>query len=325
MPSPTRRADGPRPRLRTRLRAGRVRPPHRARSGAPPGPALYTPRRGRFVLVVVLVALVCAAGIALYLNERSSREREQFAGPEVGSDYVTVEVIVQRVDPSALALTAKVIVSPEGALASPDNPLAPTAELVVETTSLDRALLRFPAGQRINAETIPFTLLTGRVSDYPFDRYQTLLGFEATFGGRPVPMVLSLVNADPFFLVRGRGGAAVTENAVVVTERLTRSRSTFILAWFMIVAMWALALSVLTAAWVIVTQRRGLVWPALGWMAATLFALVGMRNAAPGSPPIGSLLDYAAFFWAEAVIATALAVVVAQGARAERRTAAPPG
>lgn len=39
-------------------------------------------------------------------------------------------------------------------------------------------------------------------------------------------------------------------------------------------------------------------------MAATLFALVGMRNAAPGGPPIGSPIDYIAFFWAEAIIAT---------------------
>ena len=59
-------------------------------------------------------------------------------------------------------------------------------------------------------------------------------------------------------------------------------------------------------------------WPALGWMAATLFALIGMRNAAPGSPPIGSLIDYAAFFWAEAIVAGSLTYVAATGIRAER-------
>ncbi|MFG2904274.1 DUF4436 family protein [Kitasatospora sp. NPDC048286] len=104
---------------------------------------------------------------------------------------------------------------------------------------------------------------------------------------------------------------------VLVTERISRSRSTFILAWFMMAAMWALALSVLVAAWLIVRQRRGIVWPALGWMAATLFALVGMRNAAPGNPPIGSLLDYAAFFWAELLVAVGLTTVVVRGARIE--------
>ncbi|WP_223244548.1 DUF4436 family protein [Streptomyces sp. CBMA156] len=52
-------------------------------------------------------------------------------------------------------------------------------------------------------------------------------------------------------------------------------------------------------------------------MAATLFALVGLRNAAPGSPPIGSLLDYAAFFWAELLVAVGLTMVVVRGARIE--------
>jgi len=56
---------------------------------------------------------------------------------------------------------------------------------------------------------------------------------------------------------------------------------------------------VLGAALTIVSKGMGLVWPAMGWMAATLFALVGFRNAAPGSPPIGALIDYGAFFWAE--------------------------
>jgi Domain of unknown function (DUF4436) len=100
--------------------------------------------------------------------------------------------------------------------------------------------------------------------------------------------------------------------------RITRSRGTLILAWFMVAAMWALAVSVLCAARILVARGQGLVWPALGWMAATLFALIGMRNAAPGAPPIGSLIDYAAFFWAEVIIAGSLTYVAATGIRAER-------
>ncbi|MFI2611359.1 DUF4436 family protein [Kitasatospora sp. NPDC018619] len=64
-------------------------------------------------------------------------------------------------------------------------------------------------------------------------------------------------------------------------------------------------------------QRRVIVRPALGWTAATLVALVGMRDAAPGSPPIGSLPDYAAFFWAVLPVALGPTMVVAGGARIE--------
>ncbi|MEV8529106.1 DUF4436 family protein [Streptomyces sp. NPDC052000] len=51
----------------------------------------------------------------------------------------------------------------------------------------------------------------------------------------------------------------------------------------------------------------------MGGVAATLFALVGMHNAAPGIPPAGSLFDYASFFWAELLIAAGLCAVVVQG------------
>ncbi|HEV7974050.1 DUF4436 family protein [Amycolatopsis sp.] len=61
----------------------------------------------------------------------------------------------------------------------------------------------------------------------------------------------------------------------------------------------------------------GLVWPAFGFMAATLFALAGFRNLAPGLPPIGSLLDYAAFLWAEVIIALNVVVSVVSGAVTE--------
>ncbi|MEU3688474.1 DUF4436 family protein [Streptomyces narbonensis] len=53
------------------------------------------------------------------------------------------------------------------------------------------------------------------------------------------------------------------------------------------IAVWALDLSVLTGAWFLVTRRKGLTRAALGWMAATPFALAAFRNTAPGTPPIG--------------------------------------
>ncbi|GGO38497.1 hypothetical protein GCM10012286_13600 [Streptomyces lasiicapitis] len=52
-------------------------------------------------------------------------------------------------------------------------------------------------------------------------------------------------------------------------------------------------------------------------MAATLFALAAFRNTAPGTPPIGSLLDYVAFLWAETLIAFCAITVVVMGLRRE--------
>ncbi|MEU3572509.1 DUF4436 family protein [Kitasatospora sp. NPDC036755] len=237
-------------------------------------------------------------------------------GAAPGPDVLEVDVTLQRVDAASQTLTAKILVQPHGALARPESLLVPAGDVVLETTSLEQTTLKYPAGQQIGSSVVTFNLLDGRVSDYPFDHYNAYVGFQATVGGQPAPVVIGLTEADPFFVFR-RANEEDDGLGVVVTERISRSRSTFILAWFMMAAMWALALSVLVAAWLIVRQRRGIVWPALGWMAATLFALVGMRNAAPGNPPIGSLLDYAAFFWAELLVAVGLTMVVVRGARVE--------
>lgn len=126
---------------------------------------------------------------------------------------------------------------------------------------------------------------------------------------------MTLTNNDALFSAAVDGSTA--DGAAVFDVGLERSGSTFASARFMMGAMWALAVSVLVGGWFLVTRRRGLTWPALGWMAATLFALAAFRNTAPGAPPVGSLLDYVAFFWAEAIIALCIVVVVVTGIRAE--------
>ena len=135
-------------------------------------------------------------------------------------------------------------------------------------------------------------------------------------------MSLILDDTDPSFALAVRPNQ-LTPGAVFLDVTLSRSRSTLIFAWFMMLVMWALALTVAAAARVQVNQRRALTWPALGWMAATLFALTAFRNAAPGSPPVGSVLDYAAYLWAEFIVAISLVVTVVAGIRNETGSVAP--
>ena len=124
---------------------------------------------------------------------------------------------------------------------------------------------------------------------------------------------------DPFFHIATVDGG-YQKDAVDLTVHVSRAQGSKFLAGFMMVVMWALALSVLGGAWILVSKRRGLVWPALGWMAATLFALAGLRNTAPGAPPIGCVLDYAAFFCAELLTAVGVVAVSVAGVITERKS-----
>jgi hypothetical protein len=272
------------------------------------------------VPLIVLTGLV-TAGLLLYRSDRDSQQLQYQTGDSQSADRLDLQVTIEKMSPATQQLTLRVAAIPQGPLAAGPDSIAPAHDLTVDTTSQATPVLRYPAGQP--ARTAELTVdATGIVSDYPFDRYRAAIGFAASADGTAVPVTLTMDDADPSFTARiTQGGqSAAGYTFFQVTE--SRSRSTLILALMMMAIMWALALTVAAASRVLVRDRRGLIFPAMGWMAATLFALAAFRNAAPGSPPVGAVFDYAAYLWAELIVAVSLVVVTATGIRNE--AAAPP-
>ncbi|KRB77479.1 hypothetical protein ASE03_00080 [Kitasatospora sp. Root187] len=284
-------------------------------TGARPG------RSRGYLLVLVLVAALVAAGVGLYLNERESHRQPRQLGSEIVGDGVELEITAQEVDVVAQEVTLYTVLVPHGSLAAAPGSLAFSRAVEVTVASLTASTLRTTAGQVATPQPVTIGLYGGTPTDYPFDRYRLSVDWSATDRGAPLPVAITFTDADPFFTARATDESEADGEARL-SAVIGRSRSTYILAWFMIAAMWALALAVLGGAQVLIRKRRPLVWPAMGWMAATLFALVGLRNAARGAPPIGSVIDYVAFFWAEGIIAASLACTVAFGLRSStgRRT-----
>lgn len=255
-----------------------------------------------------------AGGLGLYLSERDSREATWTVGDTRSPNRVDLIADVQKLDPGSRTLNVSVFPEAQGDLASGATL---SKELTLQTTSLERnGEVVYPAHQRVSFSRLRMPA-EGIVTDYPFDRYSSTIGFSVLSAGKPVPVSLSLRDTDPFFHVKVQkreAGPGYAAFEVLVT----RSRGSLILCWLMMIIMWALALAVLAATWILVGQRRGLVWPAMAWMAATLFALVSFRNAAPGSPPIGSVFDYGAFLWAELIVAASLVVATTAGVNKEK-------
>ncbi|AUG80505.1 hypothetical protein CFP65_5823 [Kitasatospora sp. MMS16-BH015] len=274
--------------------------------------------RSRFVVGLVLLAVLCSAGIALYLNERDTRQQAHELALPTSGDWVELDVTAQEIDPGTGAMSLYVVPVPHGGLAKDAELGSFTRQVDIVVRSTARTDLRATPGEAATPKPVSANLYDGTETDYPFDRYRFALSFTASDAAGSVPVGLVFADSDPFFFVRPTGDQ-LGSGEVLLSGRISRARSTFILSWFMIVAMWALALAVLAGAEVLRRSRQGMVWPSLGWMAATLFALIGMRNAAPGSPPIGSLMDYVSFFWAEGIIAASLVFTVVSGSRVEHR------
>ncbi|GCD96087.1 DUF4436 family protein [Embleya hyalina] len=284
----------------------------------PSRPSWSRGRPAAAVAAALALGVVLVVGVWLQVGERmalDTRHRASSSAP----DRVDVRASVQRVDATARELVLRLLVTPRGSLAEDDGS-APAVGLSLQTSPEVRGDLNFPAHTRISTVDLQVALGGGSVSDYPFDDYRTVLEFAAQAGGRPVPVNMTLSNSDALFAL---DVDASTDDGVAVFDLgIERSGTVLLFGVFMMVAMWALAIAVLIGARTLVVGRRGLVWPALGWMAATLFALAAFRNTAPGSPPIGSLLDYLAFLWAEAIVAASLTVTVLVGAAVENRATA---
>ncbi|MER7171539.1 DUF4436 family protein [Streptomyces mesophilus] len=274
-------------------------------------------RTVRHVIVFVLALCAAATGILLYFDERDTRQSVHRAGDVAARDGILVKASLQKVDPVARELLFRVNVYPQGRLQDPSDELTPVRDLTVYTSSLIRGTLRFKGGERVTTQVVAIPIDDGAITNYPFDRYDARVGFSAAGGDRQLPVGLEFHDVDPFFSPRVTHNSQDSEVASLDLD-VRRSRSTFILAWLMMFIMWGLALAVLAATWFVIDHRKGLVWAAMSWMAATLFALAGFRNAAPGNPPFGSLIDYAAFLWAEGVIALCLVAVAAFGIRVEK-------
>ncbi len=236
-------------------------------------------------------------------------------------DRVDVEAVVQSVDAAGRELVLRVWVTPRGTLGEADG-AAPVADLSLQTSGATLSDLEFAAHERLATRDVRVALTGGSISDYPFDTYDTDIAFRAQLGGEQVPVRMLFSNNDTLFSASAQPASSRQE--AVVALGLARSGSLLVFAGFMMVVMWALAASVLIGAWYLTTSREGLVWPGLAWMAATLFALAAFRNTAPGTPPIGCVLDWFAFLWAETVIALCLITVVITGVtKAVRQDAAP--
>jgi len=266
---------------------------------------------------VLLVPALCAGGIVLYLNERAVEHEAAAIGDTAAPNRVELFVTAEQVNAAQRRVQLRVEVIPLGTLAAPNGVNTPAKPISLFSTSPTHSEVEFRAGRSAPAQDLEVSLYGGTISDYPFDGYDAEIAFAAVVDGKQVPISMSFSDIDPFFRFSTLDSSA-TNRVVDLIEHVSRAQGTKLMAVFMMVVMWALALSVLAGAWILVSRRRGLVWPALGWMAATLFALAGLRNTAPGTPPIGCVLDYAAFFWAEILTTVGVVSAVLWGVLAER-------
>lgn len=263
---------------------------------------------GGAVLIVML-----AASLGMYYPTRTAENAARLSGDATIPDRIDVTAWVTHIDTTNGTVSVSISsLEPHGSFADEsgmfrnDVHLNASTSLSAPSVSVKRGEVAPDIDERFG--------LTGVVTDYPFDRYTATLDIRILdSAGNEVPTAITLFSTDPFFAMSDSD-----DDTGLINLTFTRSTPTMVYAVFVMVLMLGLAIAAATAAYYILHGRRGLLFPACSMMAAMLFALVPLRNAVPGNPPIGSVIDFGSFFIAEIVISVSLIASVIIGHHFER-------
>ncbi len=266
------------------------------------------PSRGasarRILIALVVLLAVIAASVIGYIASRHSTNQQSYFGDFDNPDRVEVTAWITRVDAAAQALSMTIIdVRPFGSLADTAGNFAQDATLFTDAVGTWRAQIN--AGDSAPDLDQRITL-AGTATDYPFDRYTTDLELHvADADGNELPTAVTVLNTDSFFQV-SMAQASAPSGGTMINLNIRRSMPTLVFAVFIMVLMLGLAGAAAVAAHYVLYWKRGLVWGACSMLAGILFALIPLRNAVPGDPPVGSIIDFGSFFIAEAIISLSL-------------------
>jgi len=125
-----------------------------------------------------------------------------------------------------------------------------------------------------------------------------------------IPVGVDFEGSIPGFKIDAAKSRDSDEDLVGIEMTIARASTTKFFSLFVMVMMWGLTISVLLLTLSCVLRGRKVELAMFSFTAALLFAFAAVRNAQPGTPPIGTYSDFISFFWAEVIIALCLVVLV---------------
>jgi hypothetical protein len=295
--------------------------------------------RGR-IAVIVGVALLVALYIVVVALYAVSGQVEGPSRPDPDGRHVQLEIQPQSVDAVGQRIPATLEVTSGGSL-DPDNVergsipvLSDDLEVLVTGTDGTRNVT-FPADQVLSPVSLRF-IADGEVERWPFDTYTVT---STIFAYRTVDGVAQRLAAPEVFATGSVPGWTMTADledlhatietdagrvpvdTLVITAH--RSGATIAFGIVLLALMVAMPVLVLIVAITVFRGRRKVEASFMSWMGAMLFATIPLRTFLPGSPPIGSWVDFTIVLWVIGALIAGLAIYVAAWLRWSTPAAVP--
>jgi hypothetical protein len=209
--------------------------------------------------------------------------------------------------------------SPKGSFLSPDGAtLARDLDLYIASAT-GKNVHEFKKGKRMNPVEAVVEIYDGEPMDYPFDSHTAELTFffepaaakgGETGGTESVPVAVEMHGSVAGLRIDTEYAKENTPDHPVIDVSIQRATTAIFFSVFIMVAMWALTVGVIFLVFRVFAGHRKIEISMFSFLGALLFAFPALRNSQPGTPPIGTLSDFIAFFWAEVIIALSLLSVV---------------
>lgn len=267
----------------------------------------------RIVVGVVILVIGIAVSVGGYLASSANTYQVQDYGDFDNPNRIEITAWITKIDTAAQVYSMTITdIRPFGSQADESGNFARDATLFTNGIGNWRAQIK--AGD--SAPDVEQRMaMTGLVTNYPFDHYRAAMEIHVVDADdNELPTAITVVNTDSFFQI-GTTKATSPSGGTLIRLDVHRSTPTLVFAVFIMVLMLGLSAAAAVAAYYVLHWKRGLIFPACSMIAAILFALIPLRNAVPGGPPIGSIIDFGSFFIAEAIISISLIAGVLLGFR----------
>lgn len=276
-------------------------------------------------LLVALVLLLVFAAAYIFVFTKYKSEGENRAAvleadtQKAGENRIDVSGRIVTADPMKGDVAVRFEFNPHGSFLSADGTtLSRDLELYVSSAT-GKNVHEFKKGKRMNPIEAVVEMYEGEPMDYPFDQHSAELTFffepAAAKGGEAggteaIPMAVELRGSVAGLRMDTEYAKENTPDHAVIDISIERAQTAKFFSIFIMIAMWALALGVVFLVFRVLSGHRKIEISMFSFLGALLFAFPALRNSQPGTPPIGTMSDFLAFFWAEVIIALSLLSVV---------------
>ena len=276
------------------------------------------------LLAVGMSLLVLTAGYILLLRhfDVSELPGERHFG-DVDGVVPAGEVYLEPIgiDPLNDSMQMRAYLSPS-LTESKDVHGAPSRDLTLLVTH-DKTVdeVKLAAADHIASSTFEIDLNDGSVAHYPLDSYVARFGVQLLDGksSLKLPARITMWEGVLGYNLHTTNRPQADPKDVELTTTIMRSGAFTLFGLCAYAAMVVLGCCAIVIGVLTFTDVRPAETSFIGSLAAIAFALPVLRNALPGSPPLGVQADMWVFLWAELAAVLAIAIVVFKWAKAGPR------